>query len=211
MHNNMTNFDFQQAGTEPYPLFLASASKARADLLNKSGYIFTVIKNGGEEGAVGCEEPHRHTLERALHKGISASLEVNRGVIIAADTIAFCQGRIIGKPKDHEDALNTLRLLCTHPHLVISGIVVVEKPSGQIIAGTDATKVYMRNMSDAEIRHYVESGEAMGKAGSYAVQETGDRYIERMEGSYSNVVGLPMKLLAKMLDILANKGIVLKS
>jgi septum formation protein len=192
----------------PYPLFLASASKARASLLGDAGFRFGVIVTDGESSAAHRSDPLAHVLERSQLKALQGAAQIDRGLVIGADTVAYCSAGIVGKPESEQDAIRALRLLSSEPHRVITGLTLYVKPEGVIVSSAAVTGVTMRRMSDLDILEYVNSGEAMGKAGSYAVQETGDRYVERLDGSYSNVVGLPIELLAELLEFLANKGIL---
>ena len=191
-----------------HELFLASASPARADLLAAAGYRFRRVVTDGEEEAPDSPSPSLHVLYRALAKAASAARRLKRGVIVAADTVAACEGKIIGKPADEAEAAAILRRLSRTPHDVLTGLCVRVEPGGPLLCGVEITRVHMRPMNEEDIAAYVASGEAMGKAGAYAVQETGDRFVERVEGSFSNVVGLPMELLGGFMEILANRGIV---
>jgi len=118
---------------------------------------------------------------------------------MGADTVVWLNGRIIGKPRDRQDAREILRALSRNAHLVITGLALIYRNSGLELAGSAETRIWMRPMSEAEISTYVESGEADGKAGAYAIQETADRFVARIEGSFSNVVGLPLGLAAEFL------------
>jgi len=190
-----------------FPLILASASPARAELLKKAGYSFTIVVSDSEGDAKSSENPYDYAIQRAIVKAKSVAETVDSGVIIGADTIAWCNGKIVGKPANPKDAKETLFALSSNPHEVITGLAVIVKPCGSIIALSESTKVVMHPMSQTEINEYVASGEAMGKAGSYAIQETGDKFVDRIEGSFSNIVGIPMELLAEVLEFLKNRGI----
>jgi septum formation protein len=187
------------------PLVLASASSARAQLLLDAGFRFTVRVSDSEDRANGFDNTHALCLHKALAKARDIADSVERGIVIGADTVALLKGRVIGKPASAEEAHKILHLLSRSPHEVISGLAVVLQPEGLILAGTEVTRIFMRPMTDEEISGYIASGEAMGKAGAYAVQETGDRFVDRMEGSYSNVVGLPMELLESLLSQLTTR------
>jgi septum formation protein len=118
-------------------------------------------------------------------------------VVLAADTIVVLGGEVIGKPTDTEDARRILRQLRGTRHSVVTGIAV---RAGDVEeTGVEKTAVVMRDVPDEAIDAYVATGESLGKAGAYAVQEHGDRFIERLDGSYTNVVGLPMELVGPML------------
>ncbi|GAB4155182.1 MAG: Maf family protein [Planctomycetota bacterium] len=196
--------------TPNIPLVLASASEARAELLRSAGLRFSVIVSNCEEKAPSFSDPVADCLSKALMKALDVSGHVERGVVIGADTIALLNSRVIGKPLDEQDARRTLRELSNNPHQVVTGVAIVVVPDMIVLSGTESTSVFMRPMSDEEIDEYVRSGEALGRAGSYAVQRNGDKFVERMEGSFSNVVGLPMELLFSLLDILIAKGIAVE-
>jgi septum formation protein len=122
------------------------------------------------------------------------------GLVLGADTVVVLGGRIIGKPADEADARRILLALSGSEHQVLTGVALVDAASGRRWTAHEVTRVNMRVMRPAEIDAYVASGEAMGKAGAYAIQETGDRYIEQLQGSITNVVGLPMELLERMIS-----------
>jgi septum formation protein len=142
---------------------------------------------------------------------------IRKGLVLGADTAVELRGRLIGKPRDEEEARQILSALVAtgrhgdspaesdstgragSVHRVLTGLALVDAGAERRWLAHDATTVHMGPMSAAEIHAYVASGEAMGKAGAYALQETGDRFVERIEGSFTNVVGLPMELLERML------------
>lgn len=121
------------------------------------------------------------------------------GVVLGADTIVTDGTRIYGKPRDRAHAIEILSRLSSRPHWVITGVCLIDSGTGRRRTASESTQVTMRAMTRAEIEAYVDSGEAMGKAGAYAIQETGDRFVTRVDGSLSNVVGLPVELLTRML------------
>jgi septum formation protein len=121
------------------------------------------------------------------------------GVVLGADTIVTDGTRIYGKPRDRAHAIEILSRLSSRPHRVITGVCLIDGGTGRRRTASESTQVTMRAMTRAEIEAYVDSGEAMGKAGAYAIQETGDRFVTRVDGSLSNVVGLPVELLTRML------------
>lgn len=129
---------------------------------------------------------------------VARTAEAGRWVI-GADTIVVLGRRVIGKPRDAEDAVAILRSLSGSRHSVITGLALVQSGSGRSLVRAAETGIHMRGIPDEEIHRYVTGGAALGKAGAYAIQEGGDKYVERIEGSLSNVVGLPMELLAEML------------
>jgi septum formation protein len=180
-------------------LILASASPRRRALLAEAGWEFRVVEPP-------LTEPKTHH-DVAGPKDLAESLAYfkARSVwepnplhwVLGADTIVWAGGKVIGKALDEADALAILRGLCGTRHEVITGLAILG-PGGVRLIASDTTFVTMRKAPDAEIQAYVDSGEWRGKAGAYAIQETGDRLVERIEGSFSNVVGLPLELLARM-------------
>lgn len=136
----------------------------------------------------------------AERKAQAVARQRAEGLVLGADTIVTDGTRIYGKPRDRDHAIETLSRLSSRPHWVITGVCLVDARTGRARTASDRTRVTMRAMTREEIEAYVDSGEAMGKAGAYAIQETGDRFVTQVDGSLSNVVGLPMELLTRMLE-----------
>jgi len=193
-------------------LILASSSPRRRELLRQTGYRFQVRPPGPIEDACIRRAPSAAAYVESLAylKAMSAveTHGIGKGLVLGADTAVELEGRIIGKPRDEEEARQILSALVAtgdstgragSVHRVLTGLAIVDVGAKRRWLAHDATTIHMGPMSDAEIRAYVASGEAMGKAGAYALQETGDRFVERIEGSFTNVVGLPMELLERML------------
>jgi len=202
-------------------LILASSSPRRRELLRQAGYRFKVRPPGPIEDACIRRAPSAAAYVESLAylKAMSAieTHGIRKGLVLGADTAVELRGRLIGKPRDEEEARQILSALVAtgdstgragSVHRVLTGLALVDAGAGQSPQATrrgerwlahDATAVHMGPMSAAEIHAYVASGEALGKAGAYALQETGDRFVERIEGSFTNVVGLPMELLERML------------
>jgi septum formation protein len=124
---------------------------------------------------------------------------LTEGLVLGADTIVELAGRIIGKPADKADAQRILSQLSGSEHHVLTGLALVDVAKRRRLLAHDITRIRMRRITPEEIDAYVAGGEAMGKAGAYAIQETGDRYVETIDGSLTNVVGLPMELLERMI------------
>jgi len=184
-------------------LILASTSPRRRELLHQAGYRFKVRPPGPIEDSSIRRAPSAAAYVESLAylKAMSAieTHGVRKGLVLGADTAVELQGRLIGKPRDEEEARQILSALAGSAHRVLTGLALVDAGANRRLLAHDATAVHMGPMSAAEIHAYVASGEAMGKAGAYALQETGDRFVERIEGSFTNVVGLPMELLERML------------
>ncbi|MEK7732222.1 MAG: Maf family protein, partial [Planctomycetota bacterium] len=128
------------------------------------------------------------------------------GWVLAADTIAALGGRVFGKPADRDDARRILKSLSGTTHQVITGVTLLDASSGVRLIRHDSTNVIMRRLTDSEIEDYLDSGAWEGKAGAYGIQDKGDAFVERIEGSFTNVVGLPMELVARMLDEFARNA-----
>ena len=177
--------------------------------MDKLRIPYSVIEIPEEEDHEVMEDPEDYVRKVALRKAMKAAKRVSKGVVIAADTVILCEGEIFGKPKNAEEAKLTLRLLSGKIHEALTGLAVVDAESSKKTVSCVRTKVKMRRLTEEEISGYLSTGEPFGKAGSYAIQGLGAILIERVEGCFYNVVGLP---LAKLAEILKNFGIeILKS
>jgi septum formation protein len=143
-----------------------------------------------------------HTLARRLsrQKAHAVAHRHKDALVIAADTFIAFKGRVLGKPRDARDAVRMLTMLSGRRHSVITGFTIMDTSTGKILSRAVETKVWFRRLSKAEIRAYVGSGEPMGKAGSYAIQGLGSVIVSRIEGDYSNVVGLPVHAVVASLS-----------
>jgi septum formation protein len=121
-------------------------------------------------------------------------------VLICADTIIVLDDEIIGKPADREEGKEMLRRLSGKTHKVLTGLVVHDCASDRRVAGVGMTELKMRSLNEEEIERYIDSGEGDGKAGAYAIQETGEKLMEEVNGSFTNVVGLPVEMLKEMVE-----------
>ncbi len=181
-------------------LFLASKSPRRRELLKRLGRPFRVIPPRTDESIPDRLSAKEAAEQLAVRKAESVASEARNGLVLAADTLAAVGDRVIGKPSNRAHAIEILETLSRRPHFVITGVCLLDVQSGRRRVASECTRVTMRPMSREEIEAYVDSGEPMGKAGAYAIQEKGDRYVESVEGSFSNVVGLPLELVARLLD-----------
>lgn len=188
----------------PGSIVLASASPRRASLLREAGIAFRVLPAAIDETIPPGREPLAAARDLAEAKAQAVRPRV-RGVVLAADTLVVAgDGEILGKPIDAQDARRMLRKLSGTTHSVVTGVAVDrDEPPARVVDLVE-TRITMRPMTAAEIDAYVASGESDGKAGGYAIQETADRFVTRVEGSWSNVVGLPME---RVLEILRDFGV----
>jgi septum formation protein len=201
-------------------LVLASASPRRQELLRNAGIAFVVQPADIDETPRDGESPRDCAERLAREKALAVFGARPADCILGADTIVAVDGNILGKPRDAADAVRMLRLLSGRVHEVITGVCVVEavgRGQGSVVSGNTGgvdeelsggprlstasatTLVTMSEVSDADIREYIATGEPMDKAGAYAIQGGAARWIPRIEGDYSNVVGLPVALVWRML------------
>jgi septum formation protein len=185
----------------PQPrLILASASPRRRELLAEAGYSFEVVvpSEEAECGVCSGESPPELVARLAYQKAADVGARIGQGLILACDTVAECQGQILGKPADETHAASMLRLLSGREHRVYSGLCLWSYPQGQPDVRIAETHLRMDSLSDAQIAEYLASDQWVGKAGAFGYQ---DRlgWVHIVQGSESNVVGLPMELLEQML------------
>jgi septum formation protein len=180
-------------------LVLASASPRRAELLRTAGFTFEVRPADVDETPRPAEPPASYALGVARDKALAAAERVNGtdAWILAADTVVVVDGRILGKPTGPADARRMLSLLSGVVHEVLTAVVV--RHAGSETSEVVSTRVRFTTLSAAEMDWYVESGEPDGKAGAYAIQGRGSRFVDWIEGSWSNVVGLPVATVYRML------------
>ncbi|HEX8753347.1 MAG TPA: Maf family protein, partial [Solirubrobacterales bacterium] len=172
---------------------LASGSPQRRELLEKLGVEFEVVVPGVEELTEG--DPHRLVVENARRKARAVGGAEGR-LVVACDTDVVLDGVVLGKPADERDARRYLDRMSGRPHTVMSGLVVLAGAEER--SGLEETTVVFKPLSEAEKERYVRFGEWRGRSGGYAVQTLGSTLVERLEGSVSNVVGLPVGLLAEL-------------
>ena len=180
---------------------LASASPRRRDLLTQAGYCFEIVPSNVDESAYDTEniDSTEHTKILALAKANDVAAGFENAVVIGSDTVVDLDGEIIGKPEDAEHAEAITRKLFSKPHKVITGLALVCIDKSVEIVKSDTTIVYPRRLTEEQIAGHITHGQWEGKAGAYGIQETGDEFVERIEGSFTNVMGLPMELTQRLL------------
>lgn len=176
-------------------LTLASRSPRRAELLRSAGFDFDVLTGDVDESRLAGEGPEEYVRRLAREKA-SVCLGRTDRPVLGADTIVLVEGAVFGKPRDREDAAHMLRELSGRRHRVMTGVALVGR---QVSVDVETTAVEFTPLSEAEIAWYVSTGEPDDKAGGYAVQGLASRFVSRIEGSYSNVVGLPVALVYRLL------------
>lgn len=181
-------------------LYLASGSPRRKELLHQLKLDFSVVNAPVEEVALPNEPPFSYVQRMAIEKALAGFNKVpgKQVWVIGGDTAVVLKGKVFGKPKNEADACRMLYRLSGKTHTVLSGIAVVY--DGEVFSAVNQTEVTFRTISEAEVHEYWLSGEPEGKAGSYAIQGMGARFIEKINGSYSAVMGLPLFELDQLLS-----------
>ncbi len=184
-----------------FHIILASKSPRRKQLLTEAGYKFTVIPPNVDESSFAAENiaPEEYAKQLALVKARKVAAGFPDAIVLGADTIVDFDGHIIGKAADAKEAEMITRKLFSKPHKVITGIAIIRISSRTEIVAAETTTVYPRKMTEKQITEHIKGGSWQDKAGAYAIQETGDEFVERIEGSMTNVMGLPMELLSRLL------------
>ncbi len=185
----------------PGPLILASGSPRRAELLARAGYRFEVVPPDIDERREAGETPLDYVARLAAEKAAAVAPRYPERVVLAADTTVVVDSTVLGKPRNPDDAAGMLRRLSGRAHDVLTGVAV--RRGGSCVSGVEQTAVHLVDLDEALIAWYVATGEPSDKAGGYGVQGIASRFVTRVDGSYSNVVGLPLALVDQLLARLA--------
>jgi septum formation protein len=182
-------------------LVLASASPRRRELLAQAGYEFIVVppRDEAERGPVADETVEQLVTRLAYQKAADVVGRVDADLVVGCDTVVQCQGEILGKPRDRHDAERMLRLLRGQKHHVYSGLCLWRIPTGMYDLRIAVTTLVMAPISDAQVDQYLKTGQWRGKAGAFGYQD-GHDWLHVVNGSESNVVGLPLELLSEMIE-----------
>ena len=183
------------------PLILASGSPRRKEILTTMGLSYTVDVSDADESYF--SDPESMVLELSKRKAQAVAEKHDNAIILAADTLVFCQA-VLGKPQNALHAKEMLRMLSGNWHSVFTGVTLIDTRSGKTVSRADMTRVHFVDLSDEEIDAYIATSEPLDKAGAYGIQGMGGMFIDKIEGSYSNVVGLPMALVRSMLMEIAD-------
>jgi septum formation protein len=188
-------------------IILASASPRRRELLAEAGYDYVVTppRDTAESGLVGGETPAELVMRLAHQKSADVAGRCREGLVLGCDTVVECCGQILGKPDDARHAREMLCLLRGHEHHVYSGLCLWHVPTGRQWVRVAVTRLVMMPISDEQVEQYLASGDWQGKAGAFGYQD-GHDWLQILEGSESNVVGLPLELLADMLEDVGELG-----
>jgi septum formation protein len=183
------------------PLILASASPRRKLLLEQAGYSFDIAVPDIDEAAHLSDSISAvaYTKLLAFEKAQAIAQKPPAALVIGSDTIVYADGRIIGKADDHNHARQIIELLFSRPHEVITGVALLKLDERIRIVESVTTVVYPKKLTPAQIDEHIKKGDWQGKAGAYGIQETGDEFVERIDGSLTNVMGFPMELVNDLL------------
>jgi septum formation protein len=180
-------------------IILASASPRRKELLEKISLKFEVDASDCEEDINPRLEPEELVRQLSIKKAKSVAARHKNAIIIAADTIGVMGNKILGKPHTKNEASKMLQTISGKSHLVITGFSILDTTINKIVTGTVSTRVHIKKLTGQEIDAYVKTGEPLDKAGAYAIQGMGAVIVEKIEGDYYNVMGLPLNALAEAL------------
>jgi septum formation protein len=181
-------------------IVLASASPRRSELIDLARITSVVVPADKCEEPLAGEDPEEHVMRLSREKAQAVSETTAGRFFIGADTVVVLDDRIMGKPADEEQAFEMLLALSGRSHQVITGITVVDRETGVCLSRGVRTEVIFKDLTDQEIRDYIASGCPMDKAGAYAIQGGAVHFIRSINGSYTNVIGLPMTELYELLQ-----------
>ena len=180
-------------------IILASASPRRKQLLEQVGLKFDIEVSDFHEVLDNTIPPHDLAKQLSIGKAQTVAKNHTDALIISADTIVILDGQVLGKPQNDDDARRILHMLSGKPHTVITGFTILEVSSGKIYTDSIATTVYFKTLTPEQINAYVATGYSLDKAGGYGIQEKESNFVERIDGDYWNVVGLPIDAVVKAL------------
>lgn len=183
-------------------VILASASPRRAELLKNIFHNVEVSPSRIDESKIKAKKPEDFVLKAAAAKAKAVAGRKKDAIVIGADTIVVLGKKIIGKPKDKKDAMLILKSLSGRVHRVITGLAVIDTSTGEMLTHHEITKVKMKKLGLKAINDYAATGSPLDKAGGYGIQEIEEAFIEKIEGDFDNVVGLPVAALLKLLRAL---------
>lgn len=181
-------------------LILASSSPRRKQLLEGLGLRFVIHPSDEEESIPAADAPSDIVQALSLAKASRVASQFDSGLVIGADTIVVCDDEVLGKPANEQAAFSMLSKLQGRSHYVYTGVAIADAGTGATMVAHNRTEVFMKAMSESRIRQYIATGEPEDKAGAYGIQGFGATIVERIDGDYFTVVGLPLGLLSDMLE-----------
>lgn len=180
-------------------IILASASPRRKEILENTNTKFEIIKSEIDEVILDNELPSQVVMRLAFEKSIDIALKHPDSLVIGADTVVVLNNNILGKPKDSSDAFNMIKQLSGKTHQVITGISLINLNANQKIIDYVVSNVKFKNISEEDIKDYIQTNESLDKAGAYGIQGFGAMLVEEIQGDYFNIVGLPISRLSDLL------------
>jgi septum formation protein len=183
---------------EEVRIVLASASPRREEILKSLHLPFEIMASGIDESQIGGGTATDHVMRLATSKASSVAQRSKGGLVIGADTVVVTDDQILEKPRDGKDAREMLMALSGRWHEVLTGVCLIRTETGNMRSECEVSRVKFAPLQPVEVEWYVSTGEPMDKAGAYAIQGYGALFIERVEGDYLNVVGLPLRLLYRL-------------
>jgi septum formation protein len=193
---------------QPIRLILASGSPARRDLIARLGFPFEVIPANIDEPAdAGPHGIRDHVQTIAWRKAAAVAPQIDQGIVIAADTVGWIDRQVIGKPADAADARRILRKLGGTIHELWTGCTVWRRPDDLQVCWQEVSRVAFRSLTDDELDRYLATRQWQGCSGAYAIQEQDDPYVRVVEGSVTNVIGLPMETLTRVMGMLTGRSV----
>jgi septum formation protein len=180
-------------------IILASSSQRRKNLLRQLGLNFKAVAPNAKEDVGAALSPRKFVEKTALRKALSVASKTKSGIVIGADTIFVCKGTKLGKPNGETEAFRMLRFMSSRKVNVYSGVAIIDSKTGKKAVDSEKTTLTVRRLADEEIRAYIRTKEPLGKAGAIAIQGLGAKFVSRIDGSASNVIGLPLECLLKNL------------
>ena len=181
-------------------IILASTSPRRRELLDLLGTEFEIIAPTFEEVASPRVTPNEQAKHFALGKAESVATHYPRSLVLGSDTVIEIDGTLLGKPKDLQEAKTMLRQMRGRDHQVHTGLALIERSTNYSVVLVETAQVWMMNFNDNELQQYLDTKESLGKAGAYSIQGHGAKLIEKIEGDYPTIVGLPLWQTAKLLE-----------
>lgn len=189
-------------------LILASTSPRRKELMTKAGIIFDIIAPQFDESMINKIFSYEKIEAIAKNKCESVVKYIKTpAIIISADTVVIYKNTVMGKPKDFEDAYNMLSCLNGRTHKVVTAICIINTENNKKIIKSDTSAVTFNKISDFELKNYINEYQPYDKAGSYGIQELDEHFVKEIKGEYDNIVGMPIKMLIKMLKEVNNETV----
>jgi septum formation protein len=181
-------------------LILASGSKSKARILSSLGLSYTIMPANVDESLLPSQRPEQQVIRLATMKATSIASYFTDGVVVGADTLIFFGNHLIGKPGDDQQAFHILSELSGGVHSVITGMCLIDCQNRNSVCSSALTLVHFRSLSESTIIKYIRTGEPIGKAGAYSIQGKGALLVERVDGEYTNGIGLPISTFINTLD-----------